>query len=306
MDKVKESLKEEIDLTNSQWSITVCITHHNRPKKLKRALEQLQKTASVPLTVRVHENGSTHDVNTALKAMADDGLIDELICTDENLGIAGSRHLLLEPDEIDSEFALVLDDDMYVSDGWDAAMLSVIASEPDVGIVGAPFMVPSSRDIRDGGQIITWSNGYPVLDSQRDVLIRNHVDYSLIADPDTQYIFVDDVPMGSSLVRRDVLKDVPITSGQTFEDISFSLDVVEVGWDIAMTCETVFYHDKRSEDNTELTQTNWNAKRSGYRDFCQNRELRFALGPHLLHQFVFAIPNWLLWTISDVKNGRIF
>lgn len=296
----------DIDLSDPQWAVTACFTHHNRPKKLRRALERLWHVSEVPLTVRVHDNGSTQNVDTELEAMRNEGLIDELIHTDENLGIAGSRHLLLDPDNIKTEFVIVLDDDMYVGDGWDHAMLPIFESAPKVGVVGAPFMIPGMGGIRDGGQIFTWTDGYPILDSGRNVLARDDTDYSNIADPEVQYILVDDVPMGSSLIRHDVLSDVSLPERKTFEDIAFSLDVAEAGWEIAMSCDTIFYHDKHIEDGANHGHTDWNAKREGYRDFCQKRDLRFSLRQHLLHEIVFAAPNPILWTISDLKNRRLF
>lgn len=295
-----------INLGDPQWRVTACFTHHNRPNKLRRALEQLHNVSDAPLTVRVHENGSTQDVDAKLSALVDDGLIDELIKTDENLGIAGSRHLLLDPDKIETDYILVLDDDMYVYDGWDQEMLSVFDSNPDVGIVGAPFMIPGYGSIRDGGQVFKWSDGLPLFDSDRRVLGRDAADYSTLADPDTAYTLVDDVPMGSSLLRHKTLRDVSLPERQTFEDLAFSLDVADTGWKIAMSCEVIFYHDKRIKDGNNRTRTDWNAKCDGYREFCRERGLRFPLKQHLLHEVVFAAPNPLLWVISDIKNGRIF
>lgn len=295
-----------LDLDSPEWAVTVCVTHHNRPEKLRRALEQLRDVSAVPLTVRVHENGSTQDVDAALSELIDEELIDELIRTDENLGIAGSRHLLLDADDIETDYVLVLDDDMYVSDGWDQALLSVFAADPEIGIVGAPFMIPGYGGIRDGGQVFTWTDGYPGIDSERKVLRRDAADYSSIADPDTAYRIVDDVPMGSSLLRRETLVDVSLPDRQTFEDIAFSLDVANAGWRTAMSCEVLFYHDKRTENETNRTRTDWNAKREGYREFRQRRGLRFPLKEHLLHEVVFAIPNLALWAIADVKNRRVF
>lgn len=302
----QDSDPERDHIQGPEWGVTVCFTHHNRVDKLRHALEQLWNVSDIPLTVRVHENGSTLDVDAELEKLVDEGLIDELIETEENLGIAGSRHLLLNPDDISDDYVLVLDDDMYVSDEWDRAILPIFDSEPDVGIVGAPFMIPGSGGIRDGGKEFTWSDGYPILDSDRSVLTRKDVDYSAIADPDASYIFVDDVPMGSSVLRREILSEVSLPDRQTFEDIAFSLDVANAGWDTAMSCDTVFYHDKQIEDETSRNRTDWNAKLAGYRDFCENRNLRFTLREHLLHEGVFRIPNPFLWVISDVKNGRIF
>ena len=294
------------DLRESEWAVTACFTPHNRPGKLRRALEQLHSVSEVPLTVRVHENGSTWDVDAAVSALVDEGLIDELLKTDENLGIAGSRHLLLDPDEIETDYVLVLDDDMYVSDGWDRSMLSVFDTEPDIGIVGAPFMIPGHGAIRDGGQQFEWADGFPFVDRDRRVLARKTADYSALADPDSSYCLVDDVPMGSSLLRRDTLESVSLPNRQTFEDIAFSLDVAGEGWKTAMSCEVLFYHDKRVENGVSQTRPDWNAKRDGYREFCRARGLRFPLKQHLLHEVIFALPNPLLWAISDVKNGRIF
>lgn len=295
-----------LDLDSPEWTVTVCVTHHNRPEKLRRALEQLRDVSTVPLTVRVHENGSTEDVDAALSELIDEELIDELIRTDENLGIAGSRHLLLDADDIETDYVLVLDDDMYVSDGWDRSILSVLESDPEVGIIGAPFMIPGHGAIRDGGQVFTWTGGYPGIDSERKVLKRDAADYSSIADPDTAYCIVDDVPMGSSLLRRETLEDVSLPDRQTFEDIAFSLDVANSGWKTAMSCEVLFYHDKRTENEVNRTRTDWNAKREGYREFRQRRGLRFPLKEHLLHEIVFAIPNPVLWAIADVKSRRVF
>lgn len=293
------------DLQESEWAVTACFTHHNRPEKLRHALEQLHSVSDVSLTVRVHENGSTQDVDSALSMLVEEGLIDELFKTDENLGIAGSRHLLLDPDEIGTDYVLVLDDDMYVSDGWDRSMLSVFDAESDVGIVGAPFMIPGYGAIRDGGQQFKWSEGYAFVDRDRRVLARKAANYSALADPDTEYVLVDDVPMGSSLIRRRVLEDVSLPNRQTFEDIAFSLDVSKEGWKTAMSCDVLFYHDKRAENDNSRTRTDWNAKRDGYREFCRARRLRFPLKQHLLHEVVFALPNPLLWAISDVKNRQI-
>ncbi|QSG14972.1 Glycosyl transferase family 2 [Halapricum desulfuricans] len=258
----------------------------------------------VSLTIRVHENGSTKDVDAQLADLVDEGLIDELIQTDENLGGAGSRRLLLEETDIETDYVLILDDDMYVDDGWDHTMLPLFESDPDIGMIGAPFMIPGTNEIRDGGRIMTWGSGIPAYDADRDILIRDQADYSALADPDVSSISVDSIPIGSALVRTDVLSDVSLPDRQTFEDIAFCLDVANAGWEIVMSCETIFYHDKRTEDDTNRNRTDWNAKLEGYRDFCEKRNLRFALPQHILHEGVFRVPNRILWVISDIKNRK--
>lgn len=276
--------------------ITVCITHHDRLDKLRRALDRLEETTTVDYKVRIHNNGVLDaDIEAYLTAaLSGNGPVEEVFHTANNIGIGPSRALLLS--EIDTEYALVLDDDMLVEEGWDDAMLSVMDAESVVGVVGAPFMTTGDGGITDGGQHVTRSGG---------VLNRSHTDYSVLADPDTDYVTVDDTPMGSSLIRREVLTDVQLDDRYEigFEDLDFSLQVAEAGWEIAMTAQTVFYHDKRDID-AEYTRTrrDYSTIRESYWTLVETWGERFPLTEHVYVGYVFGLPNRLLWSVGSLKD----
>lgn len=276
--------------------ITVCITHHDRLEKLRRALDRLEEATSVDYQVRIHNNGVLDaDIEAFLTAtLAGDGPVNEVFHTQENIGIGPSRALLLS--DIDTEYAMVLDDDMLVESGWDDAMLSVMEAEPDMGVVGAPFMTTGDGGITDGGQHINRTGG---------VLNRRHTDYSVLADPKTEYVAVDDTPMGSSLIRSEVLDDVELDDRYEigFEDLDFSLQVADAGWKVAMSAETVFYHDKRDID-TEYTRTrrDYSTIRESYWTLVDTWGERFPLKKHVYVGYVFGLPNRLLWSAGSLKD----
>lgn len=273
--------------------VTVCITHHNRLEKLERCLDRLEQHTSVPYDIVIHNNGYIdEEIRAYLDARREEGV--EVIHTDENLGSAGSRGMLMDR-EFDTDFVSLIDDDIYVDSGWFDEVKAIVSEHENVGAVAFPFRLPNEASIVDGGKSI---------EIERGVLRRTAVDYDSIV-PSPGSVRVDDTPIGTTCYRSEALEDVKFDKSYRtgFGDLDCSLKAYESPWEVRMCTSTVFVHDKRNVQEKNLKKRrDLNAMNTSYRYFTEKWGVRLPLLEHLYFRYVFAVPNPLLWRVSRAKR----
>lgn len=105
---------------------------------LRLCLGSLREHTEVPCEVFVFDNGSCEEVRSFLKSELEQGRIDYLFLSKENLGKAGAWNILFEA--APGEIIAFCDSDIFFKPGWLQEHLRIIKSFPNVGMVtGLPI-----------------------------------------------------------------------------------------------------------------------------------------------------------------------
>ena len=103
-------------------------------------LASLRKYTSEPFDYLVYDNGSCPEVQHELEKLHEDGLIDWLVLSSNNLGKTGALNQILGG--MPNEWICFIDSDMLVREGWLEACWKIDASFPNCGMIGAQIIFP--------------------------------------------------------------------------------------------------------------------------------------------------------------------
>jgi len=96
--------------------LTFCILHVNRPIKLKRCVDSIEKNTSTSHKIMILQQvpPDTKTEKYLLKLQNRPNV--NVLYSDRNLGCGGGRRVLVEKAE--TPFIMTLDDDIYVQKNW--------------------------------------------------------------------------------------------------------------------------------------------------------------------------------------------
>lgn len=110
---------------------------HNRFSVLKLVLDSLYVNTKEPYDLMVFDNGSCSEVVDYLRLKKDEGLIDYLILSRENVGNLSALKIIFN--SAPGEIIAYTDDDVLHYPGWLKAQLDILDEFPNVGMVsGVP------------------------------------------------------------------------------------------------------------------------------------------------------------------------
>lgn len=105
---------------------------------LKLCLNSLRAHTDKPCELFVFDNGSCPEVHSYLIGELEQGHIDYLLLSKENLGKAGAWNILFEA--VPGEVVMYCDSDIFFKPGWLAEHLRILDTFPNVGMVtGLPI-----------------------------------------------------------------------------------------------------------------------------------------------------------------------
>jgi hypothetical protein len=108
-----------------------------RLQVLKLVFASLEAHTTRPYDLLVFDNGSCPTVIQYLQSLKDDGLIDFLILSQQNIGKIGALRLLFQA--APGEIIAYSDDDIFFYPGWLEAHLNILENFPQAGMVsGVP------------------------------------------------------------------------------------------------------------------------------------------------------------------------
>jgi GT2 family glycosyltransferase len=179
--------------------VTAVIVSHNRPELVLGSLHSLIHVTSIPVNIVVIDNNSTPRTRRVLdEACAGHSQI-QVQLSERDLGAAGGRKLALEL--VDTELALLLDDDAELLPGALEHMVSELDLHPDAEGVTPLVVLPDGR-VSHSGQLYEES---PEIVSFTSVSAGVQFD-----DPDIPASGPCDwVPWTASLIRRSLFEEFP-------------------------------------------------------------------------------------------------
>jgi len=264
-------------------SITFCIITVDKTHWLANTLTSIHDHCPVDYNVKVLVNGQPDE---ELKELLKKSDRTKSIVSQRNLGCSGGRKLLTQG--IKSEFTMILDDDMYLTDNAIANGLEVLRENEKIGAVGLPSTNPQGRLMSSGGRLLVIRNGVisrlpPVLDDRK------------------KWIEVQDLDGGAMLMRTKMLKDFVWDDryGNALEDLDKSLQIFRGGkWKQAIVPNVRLVHDRSwlgQQHKYVQARLNGLSQRRSYRLFRAKWGLRLDMRNHLNYELISPVFTLIRW-----------
>jgi len=103
-------------------------------------LASLHQYTLEPFDYLVFDNGSCPEVKRELEALHEQGLIDWLVLSEQNLGKTGALNMILPG--MPNEWVCFADSDMLFREGWLEACWKIETTFPNCGMIGAQIVFP--------------------------------------------------------------------------------------------------------------------------------------------------------------------
>jgi GT2 family glycosyltransferase len=242
---------------------------------LKRALLSIRRYCPVAYSVKILSQGPPDkELIDFLKSLNDNRF--ELITSPINLGFGGGRRLLAEL--VRSPFTMMLDDDMYLTEGSIALALKVLQENESIGAVSMPLYDIAGHMIAQGG---------------RNIVIRNGVIRRLPArlEFDANWVEVNDLSAGAMLYRTEMRRSFSWDpDAGHFEDLDKSLQIIRSDWKQAIVPKGRLIHDRswlRTASNYQRVRLDGLSMRESYRFVRRKWGMRFDLLSHILYELVY-------------------
>lgn len=221
---------------------------------LPSVVKSIQSSAfSVQLIVA--DNGSTDE---SLEVLAKEFPTVKTIVLDKNYGFAEGYNKAIE--QVDSEYVVLLNSDVEVTDGWLTPLLDYMDAHPEVAAVQPKIRAWRQRDHFEhagaAGGYLSWL-GYPYCRGRRFGKVeQDHGQYDTIAE-------IDWTTGAAMCVRTRVYKECGGLDAAFFahmEEIDLCWRMRNRGWKLACVPQSVVYHlggGSLSYDNPRKTFLNF-------------------------------------------------
>ena len=271
-------------------SITFCLLTLNRVPWVKRSILSIRDYCPTRHSITVLSQGQPELELTEFLANLDEDV--ELITSPVNLGPGKGRKTLTET--VTSPLTMILDDDIYLTEGAINHALKVLDENERIGAVAMPQYDLQGRLLSPGGKI--W-------------IIRNGVIHAQIPRLNFQvdYLQLEFLDAGAMLYRTEMRNSFS-WENRDFEDEDNALSILKEGrWKQAIVPNARLVHDrtwvrhKRDYERQRLDGLSW---RRSYRSFRAKWGLRFDLRVHVMYELVW--PALTLsrcqWLMSDLEE----
>lgn len=133
---------------------------------LQICLESIRAHTEPPFDLLVFDNASCPEVRTYLIAQRDNGYLQYLVLSDQNIGKGGAWNFIFGA--APGEYLAYADSDVYFYPGWLPALRQVFDTFPDVGMVtGMPLLNPEEYTT----STLKWAQAHPQASIERGKLL---------------------------------------------------------------------------------------------------------------------------------------
>ena len=170
----------------------------NRLEVTKTCLQSIIHNTKAPYDLMIFDNGSRPELVEYLKGLRDEGSIDFLILSAQNVGKIGALQVMFKA--APGEVIAYCDDDVFYLPGWLERHLEVLDTFPKVGIVSGMYIKPHMKEGVKSTLKFAKSKG---VQSRQGNLV----------DPELEQHYMDQMGRGEEKYRGEVagLVDVLIT-----------------------------------------------------------------------------------------------
>ena len=238
--------------------VSVIILNWNGAQMLRTYLPSVVKSiqsSAFSVQLIVADNGSTDE---SLEVLAKEFPTVKTIVLDKNYGFAEGYNKAIE--QVDSEYVVLLNSDVEVTDGWLTPLLDYMDAHPEVAAVQPKIRAWRQRDHFEhagaAGGYLSWL-GYPYCRGRRFGKVeQDHGQYDTIAE-------IDWTTGAAMCVRTRVYKECGGLDAAFFahmEEIDLCWRMRNRGWKLACVPQSVVYHlggGSLSYDNPRKTFLNF-------------------------------------------------
>ena len=134
--------------------VNICMVTYNRLDFTRQAIASIVKRTRYPHVITVVDNNSQDGTREYLAEIKREGLIQNLILLDQNIGVAKASNLAWQQ-EPNAEYYLKYDNDIVIhKPDWLMNLVSVIDSIPQLGAIGYNFEPTSYAPEQVNGHLI--------------------------------------------------------------------------------------------------------------------------------------------------------
>lgn len=274
--------------------ITFCIITMKKTNWLAKSLLSIRKYCPIEFRVKLLAMGHPDSqLIETLSNLHDDRI--ETIVSSTNLGCGGGRRLLAK--HVSSRFTMMLDDDMYLTEGSIESALEVLREHEVIGAVSMPQSDLHGRIVSLGGRHLVIKDG---------VIWRRPPKLNV----ECGWTEVEDLDGGAMLLKTEMLKDFEWDGRYRggFDDIDKSLQILlRTKWKQAIVPRGRLIHDRSwMGQSRDYESIRYNAvdRRRSYRLFRAKWGLRLDLRSHLLFELVYpalALTGWQ-WPMTALNR----
>jgi len=266
-----------MDEPHDDDAITFCILTLDRTPWLKRCISSIRRYCPTRYALKILCQGPPDDELNEFLSRLDDDV--ELIRSSVNLGCGRGRQILSQ--RVTSVLTMMIDDDMYLTEGSVSLALRALRQNESIGAVSMPLYDLHGRMLSLGGKKLTISNG---------VILTQEEGINSEAD----FIEVD-ILDGVALYRTEMAGSSFSWDSQMYflEDVDRSLQILKDGrWKQAIVPKGRLIHDRSWLGHSpvyEKKRVDGLVSRRAYKSFQAKWGLRYPLRFHFYYEVVLPI-----------------
>lgn len=238
--------------------VSYVILTWNSEKYIKKCLDSILDIKNIEHNVVVIDNGSNDSTRNILEEY---NTKIKTIYLDKNYGTTISRNLGIKEIDSDSDYICILDSDTQINEIALEKLISILANNKEVGIVG-PQMTTSVGIVQKSGRKfptvkIKFYKAFPNKNIQKKGEKLEEYDFS----EKREYYEVDYLMGACLLMRREVIDKVGLFDEKIFyapEDVDYCARVWRAGYKVAFCKDVAIIHEwQRISKNKLISKMNW-------------------------------------------------
>lgn len=258
-------------------AITFCILTLDRAPWLKRCISSIRRYCPTRYALKILCQGPPDDELNEFVSGLDEDV--EVIRSSVNLGCGRGRQILSE--RVTSVLTMMIDDDMYLTEGSISLALRALRQNDRIGAVSMPLYDLHGRMLSLGGKKLTIRNG--VIITQEE---------GMNSEADCMEV---DILDGVALYRTEMVGSSFSWDSQMYflEDVDRSLQIIKDGrWKQAIVPKGKLIHDRSwlgHNPGYEKKRVDGLVSRRAYKSFQAKWGLRYPPRSHLYYEIVLPI-----------------
>ena len=266
--------------------ITFCIISLYKTRWLINTLRSIEQFCPEEYKIKLLSIGPPPP---ELKQVLDGlGSVVSMSTSPVNLGVGGGRQLLGRG--VGTSLTMMLDDDMYLTDGAIERAVDVLRSSDRIGAVSMPSVNAQGDLMSFGGRNLIIKDG---------VIFRPEPKWN----PVEKSIEVEDLDGGAMLMKTAMLSDFQWDTHYfgAFDDLDKSLQILRTGrWKQAIVPAARLMHDRswlqdRSASAYVQTRLDGFVTRRSYHYFRRKWHLRLRLVDHIFYELGYPLLTSIPW-----------
>jgi GT2 family glycosyltransferase len=263
--------------------VSVIILNYNGKPFIERCLQSVFETSYPNLEVVFFDNASTDGSIRFVKELFGDDPRLKIVTNRENLGFAVGNNIAAK--HARSDFFVFLNNDTEVDPSWINELMSVVLSDPSIGVCGCKVITIDRKTVNSVGAFV---------DRYGDVYLRGRGAHSVHYKSPVRTFLAHGVAF---LIKRKVWEEVGGFDPKYFagiEDIDLCWRVQLLGYKVVVNPHAVVYHVGEATRNRII-------KFHRRRYIATRNILRTLLKNYSISTLVKVLPRYFALTLMELS-----